>query len=163
MPKKLDEDVLLDILGNRTRRRILILLAERPRFVSELSEITGIQRKAIIEHLNLLENYGIVRSITKRLEKGRPRKYYEINRTLFVKIALTRDSLTIRRISGEKVTEEIEKLEEEIERLESEGEEDIRLAASYIVSKIERRIREIEEEWVKFHELLERARRLFLI
>lgn len=163
MPKNISAEVLLDILGSRTRRKILFCIAERPRFVSELSEITGIQRKAIIEHLNLLENYGLIRSIKKRLEKGRPRKYYEINRNFFVKIALTRESLVIRKIEGEKVTEEIRKMEKEIEKLERGEGEEIRLIATYLVGKIERKIKEIEEEWVKLHELLERAKRLLLI
>jgi len=155
--------MILDILGNRTRRKILVLLAQRPRFVSELSEISGIQRKAIIEHLNLLEECGLVRSITKRVEKGRPRKYYEINSELFLKVVLTRNSLTIKEIFGEKTTKEIAKWEKEIKRLELEGGEDRRLLASYFVDKIERRLKEIEEEWVKLEKLLERARRLLRI
>ncbi|MBR9689557.1 MAG: ArsR family transcriptional regulator, partial [Candidatus Altiarchaeota archaeon] len=39
---------LLDCLGNPTRRRILFLLADRPRFVTELSETLKIGRKAVI-------------------------------------------------------------------------------------------------------------------
>ncbi len=162
MEKVLNTDELLDLLGNRTRRRILHLLSERPRFISELSNALEIRRKAVIEHLNQLEDTGLVRSMSKRIEKGRPRKYYEINREFFIKIVLTRDSLVMKRVEGELMTEEIKKIEEELSRLEEGKLSDRRLVASYMVDKIEKRLNEIEKEWVVFQRLLERARRLLM-
>lgn len=50
----------LDALGNPVRRRVLELLAERPRTVQELAEGFDISRPAISRHLRLLEEAGLV-------------------------------------------------------------------------------------------------------
>jgi len=77
----MNAESLLNVIGNSTRRNILFLLAERPRFVSELSSELKIGRKAIIEHLNRLETEGIISSKNKQLMRGRPRKYFEITKS----------------------------------------------------------------------------------
>ncbi|MFW6449126.1 MAG: ArsR/SmtB family transcription factor [Halobacteriota archaeon] len=51
---------LLDLLGNETRRRILALLAQKPRYVTEISELTGVSPKAVIDHLARLERAGLI-------------------------------------------------------------------------------------------------------
>ncbi|MDQ1274790.1 MAG: ArsR family transcriptional regulator, partial [Euryarchaeota archaeon] len=54
----MDPAKLLDILGNENRRKIIQLLANRPCYVSEISGRLGVGPKAIISHLNLLEQAG---------------------------------------------------------------------------------------------------------
>ncbi len=51
---------LLDLLGNDTRRRILSLLAQKPCYVTEISEATGVSPKAVIDHLERLEDAGLI-------------------------------------------------------------------------------------------------------
>ena len=63
---------LLDILGNRNRRRIVELLREKPCFVTEISEVLSINPKAVNEHLNLMQKEEVVSSY---LDDKR-RKYY---------------------------------------------------------------------------------------
>lgn len=46
---------LLDILGNRNRRRIIQLLRQKPCFVTEISDRLMISPKAVIEHLQMME------------------------------------------------------------------------------------------------------------
>ena len=50
-----DMEDLLDVMGCRTRREIINLLREEPRFVSEISKELEIGQKAIIEHLRAME------------------------------------------------------------------------------------------------------------
>jgi len=80
---------LLDILGNETRRRILILLTKRPYFVSELSQELGVGQKAVLEHLKILESAGLIEGRTERIPRGRPRKYYTIKRGFRLEVLLT--------------------------------------------------------------------------
>ncbi|WP_297069276.1 ArsR family transcriptional regulator [Thermococcus sp.] len=80
---------LLDILGNETRRRILILLTKRPYFVSELSQELGVGQKAVLEHLRILESAGLIEGRTERIPRGRPRKYYTIKRGFRLEVMLT--------------------------------------------------------------------------
>ncbi|AJC72180.1 ArsR family transcriptional regulator [Thermococcus guaymasensis DSM 11113] len=80
---------LLDILGNETRRRILILLTKRPYFVSELSQELGVGQKAVLEHLRILKSAGLIEERTEKIPRGRPRKYYTIRRGFRLEVMLT--------------------------------------------------------------------------
>ncbi|RQD81629.1 MAG: ArsR family transcriptional regulator [Methanocalculus sp. MSAO_Arc2] len=63
---------LLDILGNRNRRRIIELLRQKPCFVTEISNRLFLSPKAVIEHLNMMERESIISFFTD----DRRRKYY---------------------------------------------------------------------------------------
>ncbi|WP_456367921.1 ArsR family transcriptional regulator [Thermococcus sp.] len=80
---------LLDILGNETRRRILLLLTRRPYFVSELSQELGVGQKAVLEHLRILERAGLIEGRVEKIPRGRPRKYYTIKRGFRLEVLLT--------------------------------------------------------------------------
>jgi ArsR family transcriptional regulator len=80
---------LLDILGNETRRRILLLLTRRPYFVSELSQELGVGQKAVLEHLRILKNAGLIEERVEKIPRGRPRKYYTIKRGFRLEVLLT--------------------------------------------------------------------------
>lgn len=80
---------LLDVLGNETRRRILLLLTKRPYFVSELSQELGVGQKAVLEHLRILERAGLIEGRVEKIPRGRPRKYYTIKRGFRLEILLT--------------------------------------------------------------------------
>ena len=54
------DDLVLDALGDRHRRAILRLLAERPRPVHELAAGLPISRPAVSRHLRLLKDAGLV-------------------------------------------------------------------------------------------------------
>lgn len=75
---------LLDLLGNETRRRILALLAQKPCYVTELSDATGVSPKAVIDHLNRLEEAGL---IEYRNSSDR-RKYFSIVRAQRLEITI---------------------------------------------------------------------------
>ena len=57
-----DMEAILDVMGCKTRRDIMDLLREEPRFVSEISQELQIGQKAIIEHLRAMEDVGILTS-----------------------------------------------------------------------------------------------------
>jgi len=80
---------LLDVLGNETRRRILLLLTRKPYFVSELSQELGVGQKAVLEHLRILERAGLIEGRVEKIPRGRPRKYYTIKRGFRLEVLLT--------------------------------------------------------------------------
>ncbi|MCA6214105.1 ArsR family transcriptional regulator [Thermococcus bergensis] len=172
---------LLDVLGNETRRRILLLLTKRPYFVSELSKELGVGQKAILEHLRILENAGLIEGRVEKIPRGRPRKYYQIKRGIRLEVLLTpysfgtemyepkmprqtREYEEIRQLIKsqapveEKIKElsdflsEIEQKIEEHMRIKSELEEVRMLTETYIKNLMRRIARESEEQ---FDELLE--------
>ena len=78
----MDSAALLDLLGNEHRRRILGLLAQRPCYVTEISDSLGVSPKAVIDHLRKLEEAGLVES---HVDDGR-RKYFRIARNLRLEV-----------------------------------------------------------------------------
>jgi len=99
-PKKnlfynVDMEDILDVMGCRTRREIINLLREEPRFVSEISKELEIGQKAIIEHLRAMEELGILESSFKKIVRGRPRKYYDMPHDFTINITITENSFDI--------------------------------------------------------------------
>ncbi|ELZ96100.1 ArsR family transcriptional regulator [Haloferax mucosum ATCC BAA-1512] len=78
----MDSAVLLDLLGNENRRRILRLLSHKPCYVTEISEYLGVSPKAVIDHLRKLEDAGLIESRTD----DQRRKYFNISRNLRLEV-----------------------------------------------------------------------------
>jgi ArsR family transcriptional regulator len=75
---------LLDILGNRNRRRIIELLRQKPCFVTEISDTLVLSPKAVIDHLLLMERESILSCETDE----RRRKYYYLEHDILVDVSL---------------------------------------------------------------------------
>jgi ArsR family transcriptional regulator len=89
-----DIDVLLDVLGNETRRRILQLLADEPRYFIQLSKDLGVSQQAVLKHLEILERYGFVMSFQGDSDFAAPkRKYFQLNRSCMLAIGITNDAV----------------------------------------------------------------------
>ncbi len=82
----MDLEAVLDVIGCKTRRDILALLTEEPQFVSQISQELNIGQKAIIGHLKSMEELGLINPTYQKIERGRPRKYYEISKDFEIKI-----------------------------------------------------------------------------
>jgi ArsR family transcriptional regulator len=80
----MDASALLDLLGNGNRRRILRLLSRRPCYVTEISERLGVSPKAVIDHLEKLEEAGLIES---RIDEKR-RKYFHISENIRLEVTL---------------------------------------------------------------------------
>ncbi len=78
----MDSAVLLDLLGNENRRRILRLLSQKPCYVTEISEYLNVSPKAVIDHLRKLEAAGLIESRTD----DQRRKYFHITRSLRLEV-----------------------------------------------------------------------------
>jgi len=75
---------LLDILGNRNRRRIIELLRQKPCFVTEISETLMLSPKAVIDHLQMMEREAI---LSFQMDDRR-RKYYYLENDILIDINL---------------------------------------------------------------------------
>jgi ArsR family transcriptional regulator len=83
---------LLDILGNRNRRRIIELLRQKPCFVTEISDTLMLSPKAVIDHLQMMERETI---LACQMDERR-RKYYFLANDILIDVSLKE----IRIISG---------------------------------------------------------------
>jgi ArsR family transcriptional regulator len=75
---------LLDILGNRNRRRIIELLRQKPCFVTEISDTLVLSPKAVIDHLQMMEREAI---LSCEMDDRR-RKYYYLAHDILVDVSL---------------------------------------------------------------------------
>ncbi|GBE53951.1 MAG TPA: ArsR family transcriptional regulator [Euryarchaeota archaeon] len=131
----MEMEILLNLLGNVTRRGILNILAERPCYVSEISQVLNIGQKAVIEHLELMRKAGILNSNYEKIEKGRPRKYYNISEDIILEVKISPDYFYIETFLPE----------------EEEGVEDISPQFENLIKKF-REISQLEG-WDKIKEL----------
>ncbi|MDF1540436.1 MAG: helix-turn-helix domain-containing protein, partial [Candidatus Thorarchaeota archaeon] len=72
-------DRMFKALGHSTRRRILRLLAQKPRYPYELSKILGFTSRVVIKHLEVLQNVDIVTREAGESDLGPERTYYKLN------------------------------------------------------------------------------------
>jgi ArsR family transcriptional regulator len=83
-----NDDKILQIVGNETRRKILTTLSEEPRYISEISKLLGVTQPAILKHLSILEKAGLIKSFWRKSPVGAARKYYVICDSVGVEIAI---------------------------------------------------------------------------
>ena len=79
---------ILQIVGNETRRKILTILSEKPRYISEIAKRLEVTQPAILKHLNILEKAGLIESYWRKSPVGAARKYYTICESVGLEIAI---------------------------------------------------------------------------
>ena len=70
----MDSDVIFTVLADPTRRRVVELLAERPRRASELADRAETSRSAMSNHLKLLLQSGVIED-QRLAEDARARQF----------------------------------------------------------------------------------------
>ena len=96
MPHNERIEQLLDMLGNGTRRRILKALAEEPRYFNELSRAVGVSQQAVLKHLEILVEAGVVTSFRAKSDLAGPdRKYYQLDRPFYLSIEVSTGAVGI--------------------------------------------------------------------
>jgi ArsR family transcriptional regulator len=72
-----DLTILLSVIENPTRRRILEALVREPHYPLQLSRQLGLSQQGIMKHLKVLEGFHLVRSYSEDSDQGGPaRKIY---------------------------------------------------------------------------------------
>ncbi len=91
----MQSEKLLDILGNENRRKILHLLASRPCYMSEIAERLDVGAKAILGHLELLKQAGLIEA---NVDQKR-RKYFHITDNLRLEVFVSPYSFEVETIA----------------------------------------------------------------
>jgi len=105
MDEAADIERLLDILGNRNRRRIIELLRQKPCFVTEISDTLMLSPKAVIDHLQMMEREAILSCQTD----DRRRKYYYLSNDILVDVSLKQARVLTHSADEGDTTEQIRK------------------------------------------------------
>lgn len=72
---------LFDVLGSKSRLKILQALSDQPRYVSEIADRVDLDGKSTAHHLTVLEDAGVVDSY----ETSR-RKYYRLTHAIELEV-----------------------------------------------------------------------------
>jgi DNA-binding transcriptional ArsR family regulator len=84
-----------DALGDRSRREIVLHLAERPRAVIELAEALPLSRPAVSQHLKVLKDAGLVGEVPQGT-----RRIYHLNEAGLSALRDQLDTFWSRALSG---------------------------------------------------------------
>ena len=92
----MDSEIILNILGNDTRRKILSVLSEEPMYFNQLAKEIGVGQQAILRHLQSLEDSGLIETYAEKSGLGAPdRKYYRLNDSFILTVSLSEDDFTV--------------------------------------------------------------------
>ncbi|MBO5654285.1 MAG: helix-turn-helix domain-containing protein [Candidatus Methanomethylophilaceae archaeon] len=126
----MDIDMILNMISNPTRRRILESLTKEPSYPLQLSKEIGVSQQAIMKNLELLERNGMVIGHQVSSAMGPMKVVYEPTTEFTVVIDMRRSmfSADVTDESGSEddvapITETIDELRSEISRIDKEVEE----------------------------------------
>ncbi len=80
------DESIAEIIGSAPRLKTIQLLTQRPRAVRELSELLGLTTQAVLKHLKILEQAGIVSKVAVRLRLGLVRGLYRLSAPISVRL-----------------------------------------------------------------------------
>lgn len=96
----LDPDLVLDVIGNSTRRKILTTLSKEPMYFNQLSKQIGIGQQAILRHVRSLEESGLISSYEEKSDLGAPdRRYYKLKSEFSLTVSISQDAFGINNLS----------------------------------------------------------------
>ena len=126
----MDIDMILNMISNPPRRRILESLTKEPSYPLQLSKEIGVSQQAIMKNLDLLERNGMVIGHQVSSAMGPMKVVYEPTTEFTVVIDMRRSmfSADVTDESGSEedvipITETIDELRSEISRIDKEVEE----------------------------------------
>lgn len=133
-----DIDVLLSMVENPNRRKILTALVKEPQYPLQLSKELGISQQAVMKNLNVLEKNGMVISYQESSLIGPMRTVYEPSSEFTIIIDMRNSMFSTRMIELETTTEqESEELSQDLMNLEEVREK---------ISDIDKKIEELNKE-----------------
>lgn len=120
-------DILLSLVENPTRRRILERIVREPSYPLQLSKELGVSTQAVMKNLTLMEHHGMVERTEVRSDMGPNRFLYAPRREFTLVVDMRQHTFTAR------VTV-------------PEGEADAAKAGAARLKEIDERIDEIDNE-----------------
>ena len=132
----MDLDILLSMVENPTRRKILESLVKEPHYPLQLSKELGISQQAVMKNLNMLEKNGMVVSYQVSSSMGPMRTVYEPNSEFTLVIDMRNGMFSARMIEPSKE--------------EEEGFDDVKMEGlkktRQTISEIDKKIEELNKE-----------------
>jgi predicted transcriptional regulator len=156
------EDII-SIIANPERRKIIRLLADKPRYFLELARELKISQQSLHIHLNKLASIGVIKSYTVKSPYGPYRKYYALNNDFCIELNVLNGLYhiniwsSIKEINGFDDFKDLERLIDNIEK-ENDPLKSLRLTNN-ILREINKRLNEVNMRKLYLISLMAKARR----
>jgi len=141
-------DELLYALENPTRRRILEKLSTETHYPLQLSKELNVSQQAIMKHLKVLEDLGLVESLEEKSDiGGPPRKSYRATKSFSIKIDVGPNTFNVNMDTFDKadIDKEFRKLEKKYKSIVNISNEATKLSnLTTFVNSINRELEELD-------------------
>jgi|YelNatPaOPRAMG01_1025707.scaffolds.fasta_scaffold13525_1 predicted transcriptional regulator len=156
------EDII-SIVANPERRKIIRLLADKPRYFLELARELKISQQSLHIHLDKLASIGVIKSYTVKSPYGPYRKYYALNNDFCIELNVLNGLYNINIWSSIKELngfDDLKYLERLIDNIEKENDllKSLRLTNN-ILREINKRLNEVNMRRLYLISLMAKARR----
>jgi predicted transcriptional regulator len=156
------EDII-SIIANPERRKIIRLLADKPRYFLELARELKISQQSLHIHLDKLASIGVIKSYTVKSPYGPYRKYYALNNDFCIELNVLNGLYNINIWSSIKELngfDDLKYLERLIDNIEKENDllKSLRLTNN-ILREINKRLNEVNMRKLYLISLMAKARR----
>ena len=156
------EDII-SIIANPERRKIIRLLADKPRYFLELARELKISQQSLHIHLDKLASIGVIKSYTVKSPYGPYRKYYALNNDFCIELNVLNGLYniniwsSIKELNGFDDLKDFERLIDNIEK-ENDPLKSLRLTNN-ILREINKRLNEVNMRKLYLISLMAKARR----
>lgn len=144
-------DLILSVVENPVRRKIIKRLSQEPSYPLELSKELGIGQQLVTAHLNIMEKNGFLGRLVETSPVGPSRKVYFLKKSVYSSVgfgphlyseqALSFDSLP------DTISDEAKKFVLRINDIRKTGEENSRIVSlSDLIREIDFKLDEVEAE-----------------
>jgi len=89
LSEKTKLDVLLTIIENPARRKIIRRLSQEPSYPLEIAKEIGIDQQLVVAHLKSMERNGIVKSHMEASPVGPKRRIYFLNQSAYLTVSFS--------------------------------------------------------------------------
>jgi len=159
-------DAILQVVENPVRRRIIKLLSQEPCYALQLSKELGLGQPLVAKHLGVMEEAGLVSSSTEKSPAGPPRKRYSLARSISVMMDVGPNLFIERAVAFEapgarrRAPEGPRLLGKRVQGAVEAGDDREKLSQlSEVLSDVDRRIGEVEDERIELLRVRDRAMR----
>jgi len=146
-------DLILSVMENPVRRRIIKRLSQEPSYPLELSKELGLGQQLIASHLGIMEREGFVGSAIETSPVGPSRRIYFLKKSVYFSVGFgphlySEQALSFETIPGN-ISEEAEKLISQIRSIQKSSEPTSMMASfSNLIAEIDKEIDSIKAEKV---------------
>lgn len=144
-------DLILSVVENQVRRKIIKRLSQEPSYPLELSKELGMGQQLVAGHLNVMEREGFVGSLTETSPVGPSRKMYFLKKSVNLSVGfgphLYREQILSFETLPSNVSEDVEEFIDRIKSIQKSKESTSKIVSfADLITEIDAKLENFEAE-----------------